>query len=72
MEISEKIHQLEAKIQRSEERIEREQKKIEEYRKEVASLRYLRYDNVCKELNLSDDELIAFVRQMKQPAVKPF
>ncbi len=65
MEIADKISQMEKKIQQTEARIERDQQKLEAYRKELESLRFLRYDSVRKELNLSDEELIRFLRQMK-------
>lgn len=66
MEIEKKLNSLAKKIAASEQKIAKEKATIEQCKKEIDSLRYLRYTQTLKECDMTDDELIAFLKNTKK------
>lgn len=62
MDIDKKIAQLIGKIAECDQRIAETQARKKEYQKQLDSLRYLRYTETLNELEMTDDELIAFLK----------
>ncbi len=66
MDLEKKIQGLSEKVEASRKKIAQEEKKIEEWEKELEALRFSRYTMTLKEFNLSDDEFMRFMKQVKR------